>query len=193
MLEMIVIGFVLVMFAYVAADRAVSVTGRSPEDAAARAGRFSRFELTAYGALVVALAGSAVTGFAGYLMEGSVRGVLLIGHMLSGGLFAVALPVFLLVFAETARLDRQARGPLRTSEKALFWLACLSGGVSLATITLTMVPILATHAMETMMVIHRYSGLVMVVLAAPHVYIMNWSEKAARAAQTGSGRAEAAG
>jgi hypothetical protein len=173
MLEMIVIGLVLVMLAYVGADRAAAPLMRSRTAAAAQAQRFGRIELLAYGVLVVALAGSALTGFTGYLVEGSVRGLLLIGHMMAGGLFAVALPIFLLIFAEAARFDRAARGPLNPTEKTIFWLAMIAGGVSLGTIVLTMLPLLDTHTIETMMLIHRYSGLIMVVLLAPHVYALN--------------------
>jgi len=178
MLEMIVIAVVLVCFAYVAADRAVSVaagraTAGGAAQVAASAKALGRIELLLYGLLILSLLTLAFTGFAGYLLRGEVRGLLLIGHMLAGGLFATVLPVFLLALAEAARFDRAARGPLRGGQKAIFWLGSAAGAVSLGTIVLTMLPLLGTHPMETMLAIHRYSGLVLVVLLAPHVYIMN--------------------
>jgi hypothetical protein len=179
MIETIAIGIVLVTFAYAAADRAVMAVGGagSGASAAAQARRFGRIEVALYALLAMSVAALAITGFAGYLAVGHVRGWLLIGHMMAGGLFSVVLPLFLLAFAEAARFDRATRGPLGNSEKVIFWLAMIAGGVSLGTIVVTMVPLLGTHAIETMMTLHRYSGLVMVVLAAPQVYIMNWQKR----------------
>lgn len=179
MLETIVIGIILVVFAYVAADRAVALAGgrtaaaTSPAEALAQARQLGRIELALYGLLVLGLVGLAITGFVGYLLTGEVRGVLLIGHMLAGGLFATVLPVFLIALAEAARFDRAGRGPLRGGQKAIFWIGVAAAAVSLGTIVLTMLPLLGTHAIETMLTVHRYSGLVLVVLLAPHVYIMN--------------------
>jgi hypothetical protein len=167
-----ILGIVL-MLSWVAVDRVIVAPRRSETTQSPAAPRLGMLEVGLYGLLMIGFLTLAVTGFVGYLTSGHVVGTLLIIHMMGGGLFATVQPVFMVTLAGAARLDRTGPGePLMPGEKVLFWLGMAAGWVSLATVVLTMLPVFGTEPMRTLLAIHRYSGLAMVVLLIPHAYIM---------------------
>ena len=89
------------------------------------------------------------------LREQQMTGSTLMLHMMAGGSLVFALPVFALMFLGPAiSLNRSAR-----SQRLGFWLFILTGLVTISSVLLCMLPLLATEQMHFAMLVHGYAGL----------------------------------
>jgi len=100
-----------------------------------------------------------VSGFINPLLFGeAVSGWLLMTHVLLGAVFAVAL-CGLIVFRAEECAAQGRPGRFNTGQKLAFWLLAAFGFCLVLTAGLVTLPVLGTCWQHTMVVIHRYAGL----------------------------------
>jgi len=136
------------------------------------------WERLLYMATVLTVAVLAVTSFYCTLRFGQMRGWWLFAHMCGAGALTAALPLLAITWAGTCRFGREAAGNDQETfaphffwmPKLLFWLFLVGGlGVVLTTL-LSMLPLFGTDGMHVLLDLHRYAGLLAVVVLLMHVY-----------------------
>jgi len=121
---------------------------------------FRRFVYVAW-LLVVIVA--ACTGFTPVFSGEHPAGWMLLIHMVAAGAFTALLLLVPLMWASASP------GLLGWVS---FWAMTLAALVSLVTMMLSMLPITATEPMHQLILIHRYSGLALVLALAVHAYTL---------------------
>lgn len=127
-----------------------------------------------YLALAVSFTTLAVSSFAPLARDGVVRGYWLIIHSTAGGVFAVALAVAALSWAHRCRLGRPpaprgAAGGADRLQGIAFWLVLTLGLVSLLSMMLSMIKLFGTAGLEIMRLVHLYSAIALLAVAAVHL------------------------
>jgi cytochrome b subunit of formate dehydrogenase len=98
--------------------------------------------------------------------------------MFGAGALVGLLPVLAITWAGPSRFGR---GPAGTDEetyaprffwipKVMFWLFLTSGLIVVMTMLLSMLPLFGTHGLHVLLDIHRYAGLLAVVVLVVHFY-----------------------
>jgi hypothetical protein len=142
-----------------------------------------------YLALIVAVAVLGTTAFYSVLRYGVMEGWLLLAHMVGSGLLVLVLPLIAIAWAEANRFgratladyqandlaDAQAADPPRATRfywlaRLTYWIILASGFVTASTMLASMLHWLDTDGLERMLDIHRYSGLLLVIATAFHLY-----------------------
>jgi len=156
---------------------AVLVIGITARGRGAPKSRWSLWEWLVYAATLVSVAVLASTAFGAVLSVGVLGGWALFAHMVGAGMFVFVLPVLAVTWCEPSCFDlrrhgqRGETGPRRFSwlPKLTFWLLLAAGWVVSMTMLVSMLTWLGTDGLETMLELHRWSGLVVVAAAALHV------------------------
>lgn len=122
------------------------------------------------------VAALAATSLVAVMLHGTLGGWPLFLHMFGAGALTAALPVLALSWAHAntfhpgptnAETPAPKFGPFA---KTMFWLLLAGGLVVTMTMLLSMLPIFGSDGLNTLLNIHRYSGLVTVAAAALHAY-----------------------
>ena len=122
----------------------------------------------------VALLG--MTSFVAVMRHGELGGWPLFMHMFAAGAFTVVLPLLALSWADAncLRLGHatpEAPGPkFYWLPKLMFWLILPGGLIVTTTMLLSMLPIFGSDDLLTLLDVHRWSGLAVVVATALHLY-----------------------
>lgn len=148
--------------------------------------RFGVLSKIVYAVLLICTAVLGVTSLYSVIPAGHMEGWLLWAHLGAAGGFVVVLAAAAVMWAEASRFgparspeprghsehpDREAAAPrFARLTRISFWVLLLAGTITLATMLLGMTSALGTEQIRTMIDIHRYSGLAVVVAAAVHFY-----------------------
>jgi hypothetical protein len=117
-----------------------------------------------------------VTSFGAVMRYGMLDGWPLFLHMCGAGAFTAVLPLLALSWAHINRFEvgpgaDQTRAPkFSWLPKLMFWLILAGGFVVTMTMLVSMLPIFGSDGLHTLLDLHRYSGLVVVVALALHFY-----------------------
>ena len=131
----------------------------------------SVWEKLVYGTTVVSFLALVGTGFYPAIVHGArLGGFLLMAHTVIGGVFAVALTPLVLTWAESGLLGRGA-GRLDEWCKVFFWLLALAALVSMGSMFLSMTSLLGAEDLETLAQVHRWDGLLLIVVMLVHSYL----------------------
>lgn len=135
------------------------------------------FQRLVYVVLLAAVAVLGGTAFGAVLRFGALSGWWLLIHMVAAGMFVAALPLFSLSWCHanrfcTSRRDTESQPIIRFPwiAKLMFWLILVGGLLVALTMLVSMLPLFDTEGLHEMLVLHRYSGLLVVVAAAIHLY-----------------------
>jgi hypothetical protein len=140
--------------------------------------RFNGWEKLVYLGTLASVSVLAVTSYYSVLRLGAMHGWWLFVHMFGAGAFVGALPVLALTWCVANRFPR-ARDADREDAcaprffwipKVMFWLLLVSGLVVILTMLLSMLPLFGTDGLHVLLDIHRYSGLLVVVVLVIHFY-----------------------
>lgn len=119
-----------------------------------------------FGILFVSCAVLALTGLVtSALGRGLMSGLVLMLHVGMGGLFALAIALAALSFAERCRFNVNTVR-FSTWDKLLFWAMLAAGLAVLLTAVLPMMPFYGTHGQEVLYELHRHSSLLTAILVA---------------------------
>lgn len=123
------------------------------------------------------------------ISDGPLTGWLLIVHVTSAPLFALSLMLTVLLWAHRQRFNQQDWLYLqqiikqkrillmRNSDtafwyKLIFWIFVLSAIPAILSIILQLYPIFGSAGMESLLIIHRYSTLILFVVVVIHGYLL---------------------
>jgi len=141
---------------------------------------FGLFGKLVYGLLLLSVAALAGTSLYDVNVDGVMAGWLLWAHTSAAGLFILTLVLATLMWAESSRFSYRPEAPTdppapRFSPLArmAFWLVLAAGLVSLATMLAAMFPLAGAEGQAALVVIHRWSGLAVVVGAMVHAYCLS--------------------
>jgi len=139
----------------------------------------------------------ALTSFGAMARFGAIGGWSLFVHMVGAGMFTTVLPVIALTWAaahwcccgcrcktekkECCADGDKAEGDAEDSEpkpvghffwlaKLCFWTILAAGWVVTMTMLISMLPIFGTDGLNTLLDVHRYAGLIVVVALILHLY-----------------------
>ena len=126
----------------------------------------------------------AVSGFMYALFfTQSLTGYPLLFHVILGGIFAVCLPIVVVLqaqvytfwsegaeFATKFKGSSKRSGPVTLVEKILFWLFVISGFLLILTALSSMLPAFSLRDQLGLVDIHRYSGLVALLSSIAFTY-----------------------
>ena len=175
------VGGTLVHF--LAAGRKIRSAG--PAGGPERLTRLGPLERLAFWGLALTLLALAVTGLVPNLLLGeTMEDWLLMAHVAAGGAFIACLLLLAVLWAEDCRFQpydaewcsaacRGRQGPagrFDAAQKTTFWAALLLGVVSTLTMMVSMLPIFTPDGLDVLREIHRYCGLLFVVIAYVHFY-----------------------
>lgn len=120
-----------------------------------------------------------VTAFVSVLRFGAMHGWNLFVHMFGAGAFVAVLPLLALTWCEPSRFGQAQRDVNAVTvgvqrfhwlPKLMFWLLLVSGFVVTMTMLVSMLHWLETDRLGSLLDLHRYSGLLVVVAATLHLY-----------------------
>ncbi len=139
--------------------------------------KWSLWEWAVYAATLLSVGVLAATSFGAVLSVGVLNGWALLAHMVGAGMFVFVLPVLAITWCEPSRFDLRRYGQREQTgsqrfywfPKLTFWLLLASGWVVAMTMLVSMIPWMGTDELESMLELHRWSGLLVVVAAALHV------------------------
>ena len=142
--------------------------------------KWSPWEWAVYAVTLVSVGILAATSFGAVLSVGVLSGWALLAHMVGAGMFVFVLPVLAITWCEPSRFDLRRygqRGPTGPERfywfpKLTFWLLLSAGWVVAMTMLVSMIPWMGTDELESMLEVHRWSGLVVVAAAALHISAM---------------------
>jgi hypothetical protein len=132
-----------------------------------------------YLGILASVFGLAFTSFFTVLQFGTMKGWWLFAHMFGAGALVGLLPLLAIIWAGPSRFGR---GPAGSEEqetyapkffwmpKLMFWLLLASGSVVILTMLVSMLPIFGTDGLHALLDIHRYAGLMTVVVLLLHFY-----------------------
>ena len=140
--------------------------------------RLNLWERLVYLGALVSVAGLGLTSFYSVLAYGAMSGWWLFAHMFGAGAMTGVLPLLAITWAGPSRFGL---GPATDEEdtyaarffwipKLLFWLFLTSGLAVILTMLLSMLPIFGTDGLHVLLDIHRYAGLMAVVVLTLHFY-----------------------
>ncbi len=140
--------------------------------------RMNLWERLVYLGALVSVAGLGFTSFYTVLQFGSMKGWWLFAHMFGAGALTGVLPLMAINWAGPSRFGS---GPASQDEetyaprffaipKLMFWLFLASGLVVILSMLLSMLPIFGTDGLHVLLDIHRYAGLMCVVVLLLHFY-----------------------
>jgi hypothetical protein len=130
------------------------------------------WERLLYVALLGCVGVLAWTSFSALLAGSELRGWPLMIHMVGAGGFVVVLPLGAVTWADASRVLAPRRQPRRFGRltSAAFWLLLVSGAISTLSMLASMLPLFGTESLRQLVVVHRYSGIVVVMVVLLHVY-----------------------
>ena len=166
--------------------------------------RFSRWDHWVLRGLAVGIAISGVTGLLG-AFSGGIRESLLLVHMFGAAVFIVSVTVAAVTFAERCRFTAAdgvwlragggffgsrerglPAGYFDAGQKVFLWLLLAVGFVVLTSMMLSMTSWFGQECQRFLYGIHRYGGLLIVLLSLVHGYAVAYAQPGAwRAALTG--------
>ena len=120
--------------------------------------------------LVLGWTGLVGTGFAGRVLTGYP----LLVHVGLGGVFAVAVAVVAVLWAERCRFRPGAssgESGFGAGRKMLFWAIAALGLATLLSATCMMLPVFGTDDQRRLFEIHRHGGLLVLTAMMGHVYL----------------------
>lgn len=132
-----------------------------------------------YLVLILSTAALAITSLYTVFTEGHMRGWFLWVHLAAAGAFTVSLVLAALLWAAACDMcgpvgtgDDPRNAPPRFGSltRISFWVLIVAGSVSLGSMLLGMLTLFGTREIETLIDIHRYSGLAAVAAAVLHLY-----------------------
>ena len=118
--------------------------------------------------LAASFAVLALTGLSAVVRGSGQTGWLLLLHVAAGGVFAPALAVAAVTWAERHRFARGA--VYHAAQAAFFWAALLLGLGQMVTAALSMTGLFGQDGMMALRAIHRYGGIALAVTAFPYAY-----------------------
>ncbi|MHC4459497.1 MAG: cytochrome b/b6 domain-containing protein [Planctomycetota bacterium] len=131
-----------------------------------------------------------VTGFFPMLILGkSISGYWLMLHVTAGGVFSCSLTALACFWADNCRFDKndcpwlqrllQREGANKTAgekyefgQKICFWLIILLALPLILSVVLSMFPLFGTEGQECLSQLHRYSALLLSLVAIVHTYLI---------------------
>ena len=128
--------------------------------------RLLRIERLIYTLFLLAVLLQALSSFGMILVGQRMHGWMLILHMSVAGLFAVTLTALALLWAEQAAYSPAPDLRFHTGEKAAFWLTVAAGCSTILSAMLGMMPWFGSDGQSTLLNVHRYSALVLLILIA---------------------------
>ena len=102
--------------------------------------------------------------------ERAMRHWALVAHMSVAGLFAVTLTALALLWADQATFHRQGERRFHTGEKAAFWLTLVAGFLTITSAMFAMMSWFGSSWQATLLDLHRYSALTLVIFTLFHGY-----------------------
>ncbi len=139
--------------------------------------RLNLWERLVYLGALVSVATLGFTAFFTILRFGSMRGWWLFAHMFGAGALVALLPLLAINWAGPCRFGSGSANDEETYAtrffwipKLMFWLFLLSSLTVILTILLSMLPIFGTDGLHILLDIHRYAGLMAVVVLTIHFY-----------------------
>jgi hypothetical protein len=169
MLRMLILLGLLVAIALPLIDAAVF----RPRRRALVGGALLKGERLMYLVFVIAVALMAVSSLGMLLIGDRMTRWMLILHMSVAPLFAIVLTALALLWAEQNALERDAAGladRFYPGEKFTFWLVVLAGLTTIATAMLGMMSWFGSDAQQTLLNVHRYSALSLLIATVYHAY-----------------------
>lgn len=135
------------------------------------------FQRLVYLVLIASVATLGATSFVAIFRFGTLAGWWLLIHMVAAGAFVAALPLFALSWCHAnrfgSRRSESSHEPIVRFPwiaKTAFWLILAGGLVVALTMLVSMLPLFGTDELHELLILHRYSGLLVVVAAAIHFY-----------------------
>jgi cytochrome b subunit of formate dehydrogenase len=169
MLRMLILLGLLVAIALPLIDAAVF----RPRRRTLPGGSLRAGERLMYLVFVIAMALMAISSLGVLLIGGHMTRWMLILHMSVAPLFAIVLTALALLWAEQHSMEREAAGGAErfdAGEKFTFWLVVLAGLTTIATAMLLMMSWFGSDAQQTLLNVHRYGSLVLLILTVYQAY-----------------------
>ncbi len=140
--------------------------------------RLNLWERLVYLGALASVTTLAVTAFYTVLQYDGMHGWWLFAHMFGAGALVVVLPLLAINWAGPSRFGHGRAAEEEETfatrffwiPKLMFWLFLLSGLTVMLTMLLSMLPIFGTDGLHVLLDIHRYAGLMAVVVLAIHFY-----------------------
>jgi hypothetical protein len=132
--------------------------------------RLVRIERLVYFLFLLAVLLQAVTSFGSIVLGGRMSRWMLVLHMAAAGLFAVTLTVLAVLWAEQSSFETTGEPVFHTGEKVAFWLTVIAGFSTILSAMLGMMTWFGSDGQVTLLRIHRYSGLLLLIFAVFHGY-----------------------
>jgi hypothetical protein len=132
--------------------------------------RFPKIERLIYLAFLFAVVVQALSSFGSILYGQAMHHWALVIHMSVAGLFAVTLTALALLWAEQATFGPAGEPRFHRGEKTAFWLTVLAGFLTITSAMLGMMSWFGSGWQITLLDLHRYSALVLVIVAVFHGY-----------------------
>jgi uncharacterized membrane protein len=138
------------------------------------------WEKLIYLGVLVSVTGLAVTSFFTVLQYGVMKGWWLFAHMFGAGALTGLLPLLAIIWAGSSRFGRGRAGEEEETyaekffwlPKLMFWLFLASSLVVILTMLFSMLPLFGTDGLHALLDLHRYAGLMAVVVLAFHFYCL---------------------
>lgn len=167
-----------------------AAVGRKRRSAAPAAGpadlpRYGRIERLIFVLTILVFCVLAITGLApGILTGGRLTGYLLMCHVGTGGAFCALLALLAIRWAEDCRIKDHdgawwrsccceapaPAGRFDAGQKLAFWAVMALGATTIFTMMISMLPLFGPDGLETLRDVHRYCGLLFVLIAYVHCY-----------------------
>jgi hypothetical protein len=139
---------------------------------------WSLWEKLVYLATIVSVAGLGVTSLLAVIRFGAMHGWMLFAHMVAAGLFVFVLPLLAITWCGVNRFAAKSGSEGNGADaprffwlpRATFWVILAGGLVVTLTMLLSMLPLFGTEGLQSLLDVHRYTGLVVVVAMLLHLY-----------------------
>jgi hypothetical protein len=136
--------------------------------------RMLRIERLIYLLFLLAVLLQAVSSFGMIIAGERMHGWMLVMHMSMAGLFAVTLTALAVLWAEQASFERGAALPaiarFYSGEKVAFWLTLIAGLATIVSAMLGMMTWFGSDGQVTLLRVHRYSALLLLICTVFHGY-----------------------
>jgi hypothetical protein len=136
--------------------------------------RMLRIERLIYLLFLIAVILQAISSFGMIIAGQRMHGWMLVLHMSVAGLFAVTLTVLAVLWGEQASFERAPAVPATarfySGEKVAFWLTLLAGFSTILSAMLGMMTWFGSEGQITLLRIHRYSALLLLICTVFHGY-----------------------
>ncbi len=150
----------------------VALRTRRPAGAAAAPRPATPASLLATILMLAGLLIQGLTGFAAALQDLTLLGWPLLAHLLGAPLFLAGITLQALLLAGRSQPRGHANSPDIPPEFALQRLILLTAAVVAGSMLLSMTTLFGYAAMEQLLTVHRYSGLLLVVLLLVQAYVL---------------------